>query len=271
MDLEIDAISKRLDEAKHIAPNGVEYWHARELQEILGYSSWDNFAKVIEKAQMACDAAKISSRNQIHETVNLVTVGSGAQYKAQDFILSRYACYLIAMNGNPQKAEIAAAQTYFAVQTRRQEAFDKQLEEEPRIQLRDRVRIANRRLSGVAKKSGVQEYALFHDAGYRGLYGMGLRSIKAKKGIDQKEDLLDRAGRAELAANEFRITQTEQKILRENIQGDFKAQEAHREVGQEVRTAIRKIGGTMPEDLPAEASIKKLKSKKQQELPSHKE
>jgi DNA-damage-inducible protein D len=196
-----------------------------------------------------------------------MTGGKGAQIEREDCYLSRYACYLLAMNGDSSKPEIGTAQTYFAVQTRRQEQFDQLTDEEKRLELRERVRVANTCLGEAAKEAGVQNYARFHDAGYRGLYGIGVAEIKDKKGIPHDEQLLDRAGRAELAANEFRITQTEQKITRERIRGEDEATMTHHAVGKEVRATIEKIGGTMPEDLPAEVPIKKLLKKRPNQLP----
>jgi len=267
MDAGINRIINELDKIKRVGRNGAAYWMARDLQSVLGYANWENFSKVIEKAKMACEMSGVKIDNQILETKKLVEVGSGAKYASQDFFLSRYACYLIAMNGDPQKPEIGIAQTYFAVQTRRQEVQDLLTDQERRIQLRERVRNANRSLSSAAKQSGVQNYAVFHDAGYRGLYGMGLRAIKQRKEIGQKEDLLDRAGRAELAANEFRITQTEQKLVRDKIVGQQKAVETHRNVGAEVRHTIERLGGTTPENLAPQPSIKKLLKGKRGKTP----
>jgi DNA-damage-inducible protein D len=192
----------------------------------------------------------------------MVTVGSGALREREDCYLTRYACYLVAMNGNSQKPEIASAQTYFAVQTRRQELADLSLNDEKRMELRDRVTEAVKHLNSAAKSAGVINYGFFHDAGYRGLYGMGLQQIKLQKRISQKEHLFDRAGREELAANEFRLTQTEGRLKREQIRSGEKAQIIHHEVGNEVRQAIKKIGGTLPEKLPAEPSIKILSKQK---------
>jgi DNA-damage-inducible protein D len=194
----------------------------------------------------------------------MMALGKGAERQVEDVALSRYACYLVAMNSDPNKLEVAIAQSYFAVQTRRQELADESANIESRLNLRDRVKDANKFLNSAAKDAGVQQYGLFHDAGYRGLYGgLSLREIKAKKGIDAKNDLLDCINRAELAANEFRITQTEMTLRRESIKGEINARETHKKVGTEVRNTIRKLGGTMPEQLPAVEPIKELeKSKK---------
>ena len=187
----------------------------------------------------------------------MVSIGSGAERPRRDWYLSRYAAYLIAMNGSSAKPEVGFAQTYFAVQTRRQENQDRLLDVEKRIALRRRVANANIQLNSVAKRAGVQRYALFHAAGYKSLYGMSLPEIKRTKGLRENEDLLDRAGRTELAANEFRITQTEEKIKRDGIIGEQRAIATHQTVAAEVRSTIARLGGTMPETLPPEPSIKK--------------
>jgi DNA-damage-inducible protein D len=258
--MQLDLVISALNDRRKLAPNGQEYWMARDLLPVLGYSNWQNFRAVLEKAKMACDSSGAYSSDHFIETSKVMTGGKGAQIQREDYYLSRYACYLIAMNGDSSKPEIGTAQTYFAVQTRRQEKFDQLTEEERRVELRERVRIANYHLAGAAKGAGVQNYGIFQDAGYNGLYGMGSADIKLRKGIPSNESLLDCAGRAELAANEFRITQTEQKIKREEIQGEAHATMTHHEVGKEVRATIQKIGGTMPENLAAETSIKKLKA-----------
>jgi DNA-damage-inducible protein D len=207
---------------------------------------------------MACESTGQDPDNHIRRAPKKVSIGSGAVRQREDFFVSRFGAYLIAMNGSPQLPQVAEAQRYFAVQTRRQELSEQFLDVEKRVALRARVRDANKHLRDAAYECGVQRWALFHDAGYRGLYEMGLSEIKGRKEIGEKEELLDRAGRAELAANEFRITQTEEVLRRDNIQGDQSAREAHRRVGAKVRQTIRELGGTMPEDLPAEQSIKKL-------------
>ncbi len=261
--MEIDAVINLLNARRKIAPNGQEYWMARDLLVILGYSEWRNFRGVIEVARVACDRSGVSSANQFVDTTDEMTGGKGAQIQRENLYLSRYACYLIAMNGDSSKPEIATAQTYFAIQTRKQEKYEQLTDEEKRIELRERVKLANRHLGGAAKYAGVQNFAVFYDAGYRGLYGgLGLAGIKNRKGIPDKEDLLDRAGRAELAANEFKPTQTEQRLTREKVQGHGNATRVHHEVGKEVRAAIARIGGTMPENLPAEESVKKLKARR---------
>jgi DNA-damage-inducible protein D len=250
----LDAVMLALDGKRREAPNGEDYWMARDLQQILGYSDWRNFQGVIEKAKTACEGSGVTSAYHFVDTAKVIEAGKGAKLVRADCYLTRYACYLIAMNGESSKPEVATAQTYFAVQTRRQEVSD----QEKRIALRDRVRRGNKLLAGTARGAGVKRFAIFNDAGYRGLYGMGLAEIKSRKKIHPKEDLLDCAGRAELAANEFRVTQTQQKLEREGIRGEGPATHAHRTVGGEVREAIRRIGGTMPEDLPTEEPIKKL-------------
>lgn len=228
-------IVRLLEEKKQYTKKGGEYWTGRDIQEILGYVKWDKFENVISKAKMACESAGTRPEDQFLHTGKVITAGKGAKVEISDYYLTRYACYLVAMNGDTSKPEIGEAQTYFAIQTRRQEIQDKLIEDESRIELRKRVRNANKSLGSVAKSAGVQKYAIFHNAGYHGLYEMGLRDIKKKKGITKKEDLLDRAGRTELAANEFRITQTEEKLIRDKTSGEEQAIDTHYTVGQEVR------------------------------------
>ncbi|MEO8383474.1 MAG: DNA damage-inducible protein D [Acidobacteriota bacterium] len=254
-------VVSQLDSTKNHDPRGNEYWRARELQEVLGYSTWRNFATVIEKAQQSCKALKVDATNQFVETSKMVAVGSGGVVPVEDFFLSRYAAYLVAMNGDPTKPEVAYAQAYFAVQTIRQEQADQLSEDEKRIQLRARVKDANKNLNSAAKDAGVINYAYFHDKGYLGLYGMRRADIAKKKNLPANEDLLDCAGRTELAANEFRITQTQDRLRAERVKGQAAAERTHFEVGKKVRKAIEDIGGTMPENLPPETPIKKLKTK----------
>lgn len=258
----MDSVNSQLDSLRKIHSNESEFWMARDLMPVLGYSRWENFQTVISKAKMACESAGIDPSNHFLDTTKPVQSGSGTMTERADCFLSRYACYLVAMNGDTSKPQIGMAQTYFAVQTRRQEVFDELTEAEKRLELRDRVKHHNKQLNAAAKKAGVisKMFGVFHDEGYRGLYGMSLAEIKAKKNISESETLLDCAGRVELAANDFRITQTEQKLTVDKIQGQQAAINTHRNVGREVRDTIRKIGGPMPEDLPPEPHIKKLKA-----------
>jgi DNA-damage-inducible protein D len=255
--MEFPDFSAELDKKKLFTEEGIEYWRGRDLQVILGYDTWQNFAQVIEKAIHACESVGIDPDNHFSVTTEMVGIGSGAQVERADCFVSRYAAYLIAMNGNPRKPEIGMAQTYFAVQTRRQEKYDELTEAQKRIALRDRVKDHNKHLFAAAQRSGVENFPKFQGEGYKGLYGgLGAREVKVKKGIPAKDDLLDCVGRAELAAHDFRITQTEGQLA--GVQGEDQATRLHHSVGVEVRNAIRKIGGKMPETLPAEPNIKLL-------------
>jgi DNA-damage-inducible protein D len=271
MDIEINQTIKNLETNKQLTTRGGEYWMARTLQTILGYTTWENFEWVIEKAKIACETSGIDPDDHFLETTKMVEIGSGAKREQVDLFLDRYACYLIAMSGDSKKIEIGTAQTYFAVQTRlqelqqqRQSALDS---DETRLKLREEVKAHILDLNSTAKQAGVQRYGLFHDAGYRGLYEMGLAQIKLKKGLKTNEQLFDRAGSAELAANYFRITQAEEKLKRDKVNNERQAIDTHLEVAREVRRTIKKIGGVMPENLPAEPSIKKIASQKKKTLP----
>lgn len=272
MDAGIDQTIKRLEAAKLLTKAGGEYWMARTLQTILGYDRWENFENAMEKARIACLTSGEDPINHFRETTKMIEVGKGARREHVDYFLDRYACYLIAMNGNAQKVEIATAQTYFAVQTRRQELQDRAIPstDELRLQLREQVKVHIRGLNSTAKQAGVQRYALFHDAGYRALYEMGLAAVKNRKGIGPKENLFDRVGSTELAAHYFRITQTDEKIRRENINTEADAINTHVRVGREVRQTIKNLGGVMPENLPAEKPIKELKREIKKRLPKPK-
>ncbi|KKP47014.1 MAG: DNA-damage-inducible protein, part of SOS response [Candidatus Woesebacteria bacterium GW2011_GWA1_33_30] len=250
--------SKHFEEIKKIDENGVEYWLARELMSLIDYSNWQNFEKVIEKAKIACKKSNQTIQYHFIDVNNMVIVGSGAKREVKDYRLSRYACYLITQNGDSSKKIIASAQTYFAIQTRKQEIFQGLKETEQRLFLRGKIKVHNKELNSTAQSAGVKNFGKFHDAGYLGLYGMHKKTLQKKKGIG-KDDVLDRAGATELAANLFRITQADDKIRNEKIKGEGHATFAHMVVGQKVRKTIQEIGGTMPEDLPIEGDIKKIK------------
>jgi DNA-damage-inducible protein D len=260
-----EIVIERLKSLEKSTANGAPYWMARDIMTALDYKEWRDFREVIERAKASCVNAGNFIANHFVPMPEMVDIGSGARRERENFAFSKYACYLVAMNGDTSKPEIATAQAYFVEQTYRQERQEQLGEDERRVLLRARVKDANRKLGGAAKIAGVRSsmFGVFQDAGYKGLYaGLGAKAIKRKKGIQEKEDLLDCVGRAELAANEFRITQTEEKLRIEGITGEQKAIDTHFVVGKRVRQAIREIGGTMPESLPAEPSIKKLATKK---------
>jgi DNA-damage-inducible protein D len=261
MDGNLDYVTSALEAMKKVAPNGQPLWFARELMEILAYNEWRNFREVIEKAKEASNNAGIFSNDHFVDFTEEIVAGKGAKGKRDNCLLSRHAAYLIAMNGDPGKPEVATAQNYFAIQTQRHEAEQQLSEEQRRVLLRNRVKDGNKALGAAAYAAGVTglKFGIFHDAGYKGLYdGIGRDAIKKLKGIPADEDLLDCMDRVELAANDFRITQTEQKLRSENIQGEQKAIDTHYDVGKKVRQAIENIGGAMPEKLPAVPSIRKV-------------
>jgi DNA-damage-inducible protein D len=263
----MDETMQALDNVKHVRGAG-EYWMGREIQAVLGYSKWENFRAVIDRAIESCRKGGIPPRNHFLGSRKMVKIGSGAKVEVEDFFLSRYACYLVAMNGEASKPEVASAQQYFAVQTRLQELNRQQLNDQERLAIRKRLTQATKHLASAAKVAGVQRYDYFHAAGYLGLYEMGLAQIKRRKGISENEDLYDRAGRMELSANEFKANLTEQSILQKGITGQQNAEREHRRVGGVVRETIYREIGKYPEDLPAEPSLKKLLARKaKKELP----
>jgi len=248
-----------LERLKQLTTDGVEFWTARDLQEPLGYDTWRRFADVIERAIKACESAAVEPRRHFAAFGKMVGIGSGAIRETDDWYLTRYACYLVAMNGDPVKEKVAFAQTYFAVQTHRQEQADRLIEIDRRKDLRGRVKDANKGLTSAAKNAGVQRFAIFHDAGYKALYGgIGKAEIQLRKGIPTRDDLLDCVGSTELAANYFRITQTEEKLRKDRIDGERLATNVHATVGSEVRRTMQHISGIAPEDLPAAPSLKRL-------------
>ena len=242
---------------KHVNEYGEEYWLARELQGVLEYARWENFSKAIERAQKACANTGFDAQDHFREVTKMVLLGSGAEREIDDIMLSRYACYLVVMNGDPNKEVIAVGQTYFAVKTRQQELIDnyEQLsEDQKRLAIRNEMITHNKSLAEAAQMAGVEDsrdYAIFQNKGYQGLYGgLGAKEIHARKGLKKSQRILDHMGSTELAANLFRATQTDEKLRRENIQGKQAAYDTHYEVGKKVRQTIKELGGTMPEDLP---------------------
>ena len=258
-------LNKDFESIKKIDENGIEYWEARELMPILGYEKWQNSEEVIARAAKACINSGQDVDNHFTNISKMVKIGSDSVRKVNDWKLDRYACYLIAQNGDSNKVEIALAQTYFAIQTRKQEVFEQMPEADKRLFIRGEVTEENKKLFSTAKRAGVTKFGSFNDAGYQGLYGMPLRDIENKKGI-KKGDLLDRAGTTELAANLFRITQTDEKIKKDDVKGDGQASKTHFMVGGKVRQTIKDIGGTTPENLPSERHIKELKNEKKKFL-----
>ena len=238
---------------KQIDDDGNEYWYARDLQEILEYSEWRNFSKIIEKAKSACETSGHAVQSEFVDVNKLVDVGANLQRSIQDIVLSRYACYLIAMNGNPRKEVIALAQTYFAVKTHEQEQLELQKEDSLRLQIRQDIKEHNISLAEAANQAGIKEpkdYAIFQNEGYKGLYGgLGVKQIHAKKGLKKSQKILDHMVSTELAANLLRSTQTDEKLPPEGIKAKENANKIHHDVGAKVRQTIKELGGTMPEDL----------------------
>lgn len=255
---DIDRYSKTIfEQIRHIDDNGEEFWYARELQKVLEYTEWRNFVKVIAHAAEAAEKSVGTSEDHFVEVNKMIELGKNARRVIDDYRLSRYACYLIAMNGDPSKQVIALAQTYFAVKTRQQELiedYDRLSEDQKRLAIRREMIEHNKSLAEAAQKAGVdtpQDYAIFQNKGYQGLYGgLGMREIHARKKLKKNEKILDHMGSTELAANLFRATQTDEKLRRENIHGKENANRTHYTVGHKVRQTIKELGGTMPEDLP---------------------
>jgi len=254
----INEPSKGFEDIKHIDENNIEYWTARELLPLFGYSRWESFDEVISRAARSALNSGQIVEDHFRLLTKMVDIGSGGKRAIKDWKLDRYACYLIAQNADPKIPQIALAQTYFAVQTRRQEIFDKLPDAEKRLFIRGEVSSENKKLFKTARQAGVSHFGLFNDAGYRGLYGASLGDVETIKGI-KKGELLDRAGSTELAANLFRITQTDEKLKKDNVRGDVAAQRTHNMVGGKVRQTIKDIGGELPENLKPEKHIKEVK------------
>ena len=251
---------------KHVNEYGEEYWLARELQPVLEYAQWRRFSDAIEPAKLACKNSGFAVEDHFADVGKMVDIGSGAERQIDDVMLSRYACYLIVMNGDPRMEVIAIGQSYFAVKTRQQELIDnyeQMSEDQKRLAIRNEMIAHNKSLAEAAQMAGIEdqrEYAIFQNKGYQGLYGgLGAKEIHARKGLKKSQKILDHMGSTELAANLFRATQTDEKLRRENIQGKQAAYDTHYQVGKKVRQTIQELGGTMPEDLPTpEKSVKQI-------------
>ena len=262
---ELEKINETIFESiKHVGDDGNEYWYARELQKVLEYTEWRKFVGVIKKAINSCKASNYVASDHFVGADKMINLGKGGQRKVSDYKLSRYACYLIAQNGDSRKKVIALAQTYFAIQTRKQELLELEYnsltEDEKRFYQRDLNKKGNYSLNQTAKKAGVKNFDKFHNAGYKGLYnGETANDIAKRKGLRYREDILDNMGSDELIVNLFRISQTNQKLINDNVQGEDNANDVHYNVGKEVRNTIKRIGGTMPENLPTpDKSLKEL-------------
>ncbi|MBQ1837607.1 MAG: DNA damage-inducible protein D [Neisseriaceae bacterium] len=259
---------------KHIDENGQEYWLARELQPVLEYAQWRRFEEAIERAKIACQNSNHKVSDHFADLGKTITMPKGATRTVNDYKLSRYACYLIVMNGDPRKEVIALGQTYFAVKTRQQELaehYDELSEEQKRLAIRQEIKQHNKSLAEAAHNAGVtssQDYAIFQNKGYQGLYGgLGVKEIHRRKGLKKNERILDNMGSTELAANLFRATQTDEKLRRENIQGKQAAYDTHYAVGRTVRETILQLGGTMPENLPTpDKSIQEIEMDEKKKL-----
>ena len=259
-----ECTEKMFEDIKHIDEEGNEYWLARELQSTLGYHQWRSINDLIVRAKVACKESKYNVDDHFAVQRKMIKLAKGAARKVIDYKLFRYACYLIVMNGNPKKEIIALAQTYFAIQTRKQELSEKEYsmltEDEKRFYQRNLTRKGNYSLNMVARNVGVRNFDKFHNAGYKGLYnGETANDIAKRKKLRYREDILDNMNEDELVANLFRINQTKQKLLKDKVQGESNASDIHYEVGKKVRKAIKDIGGTMPEDMPTpKKSLKEL-------------
>ena len=267
---ELEQYRERMfDEIRHVDEEGREFWYARELAKVLKYTEWRKFLGVIEKAEMACEGSSNKVMDHFGGADKMINLAKGAKRKVSDYKLSRYACYLIVQNADSRKKEVALGQTYFAMQTRKQEILEKNYEDltetEKRFYKREKIRRKNLVLNKAARDAGVKNFDKFHNAGYKGLYnGETANDIAKRKGLRYREDILDNMGSDELAANEFRISLASQKLKNENIQGEANANHAHYEVGSIVRQAIIEAGGTVPEKLPT--PLKSLKELKKEEL-----
>lgn len=255
---------KMFDDIKHIDEFGNEYWLARELQKVLEYKRWDKFNNVINNAKIACKKSNYECEEHFSQVGKMIELAKEAKRTILDYKLSRYACYLIVQNADPKKEVVALGQTYFAIQTRKMELTEREYssltEEEKRFYQRNLTRKGNYSLNIAARNAGVKNFDKFHNAGYKGLYnGETADDIAKRKKLRYREDILDNMGSEELIANLFRISQTEQKLKRDDVNSESKANKTHYEVGSKIRNTIKELGGTMPEDLPtSDKSLKEL-------------
>jgi DNA-damage-inducible protein D len=252
-----------LEQLRHIAASGSEYWLAREIQGVFGYESWGKFTPVLERVIVSMKSNDIDPSHHIVQTGKMMELGRGAMRRTDDYFLSRAACYLIAMNGDPSKPQIAAAQAYFAVATRAKEVGDAIDKDRKRLEAREKVTKSFKAVSSVAKGAGVanQRQALFHDSRYQGLYGMSAQDVKNAKGVDQKENLFDRMGALELSANEFQMNLAAETIRTEQIRGEANVIKKNKEVAQKVRKTMTDAGSRPPESLPADEPIKNVEKR----------
>jgi DNA-damage-inducible protein D len=257
------AAMEHLEAVKRTTGKGTDYWMAREINLILGYPTWREFEGVIERAKSACGGTDLDPSDHFVPTHKMVEIGSGAKRQAADYFLSRAACYLIAMNGDPSKPEIAAAQAYFAIQTRRMEQHDQITADEKRLELRGKVSKSFRKVSGVAKDAGVRNsmQPVFHDARYLGLYEMQSAEVKRRRGLSDTDNLFDFAGPLELSANDFQMNLAVEVLSHDAIRGEQRAISVNREVAGRVRRVMKDSGATMPESLPLEPPIKEIKKR----------
>ena len=267
---EVTIAGQTFEGLKRVNAHEAEYWSARALQPLLGYSQWRRFEQAIERAISSCKESGNPPEHHFAGAGKPIPGGKGAVQVVGDYHLSRFACYLIAQNGDPRKPQIAQAQQYFAIQTRRQELSDQMAADTERLELRRQTSEEFKALSGAAQQAGVQSrmFGVFHDAGYKGMYGgLGTDAIKSRKGIPAKEQLMDRMNATELAANQFRMTQTRDKLARESVRSETQAIQAHEQVGREVRGAIQRIGGTMPEQIALAEPIKDVEKRLKSSTP----
>ena len=259
---------KLFEDIKHIDEHGNEYWLARELQNVLEYSQWRRFEKVIDRSKIACKNSNVDTSEQFADVGKLSINVNGGKRKIVDYKLSRYACYLITQNADPRKEVVALGQTYFAIQTRKQELIEKEYseltEDEKRFYQRNLTKKGNYSLNIAAKNAGVKNFDKFHNSGYKGLYnGETANDIAKRKNLRYREDILDNMGSTELAANLFRITQTEEKLINDDIVDENNANTTHYNIGKNIREVIEKNGGTMPEDFPTpNKSLKELEKER---------